>query len=69
MVKPGLPYLDVIKSIKEKFKVPVFAYQVSGEYSMLMSSIKNKLFDKNIMIESLMSFKRAEPSAIVSYLP
>tara|TARA_B100000700_G_C14954374_1_gene813242 strand:- start:191 stop:1195 length:1005 start_codon:yes stop_codon:yes gene_type:complete len=67
MVKPGLPYLDVIKSIKEKFKVPVFAYQVSGEYSMLMSSIKNKLFDKNIMIESLMSFKRAGASAIVSY--
>jgi porphobilinogen synthase len=43
MVKPGMPYLDIIKSIKEKFKIPVFAYQVSGEYSLISNAIKKKL--------------------------
>ena len=67
MVKPGMPYLDVIKLIKEKFKIPVFAYQVSGEYSLLSNAIKKKLVNKNIVFESLMSFKRAGANAIVSY--
>jgi len=67
MVKPGLPYLDVIKSIKENFKIPVFAYQVSGEYSMIIKAIKNNILHKDTIIESLMSLKRAGSSAIVTY--
>ena len=67
MVKPGMPYLDIIKSIKEKFKVPVFAYQVSGEYSLLETGVSKKLIQKNAIYESLISFKRAGANAIVSY--
>ncbi len=67
MVKPGLPYLDIIQKVKENFKIPVFAYQVSGEYSLLKNGIKNKLINENSIIESLMCFKRAGASAIVSY--
>ena len=67
MVKPGLPYLDIIKSIKENFKIPVFAYQVSGEYTMFIRAIKNNILNKEIIFESLMSFKRAGASAIITY--
>ena len=67
MVKPGMPYLDIIKSIKEKFKLPVFAYQVSGEYSLIKNGIKNKIINEDSIIESLISFKRAGASAIVTY--
>ena len=67
MVKPGLPYLDIIKLIKENFKIPVMAYQVSGEYSLLSHGIKKGLFDKSIILESLISFKRSGANAIVSY--
>ena len=67
MVKPGLPYLDIIYKVKENFKIPVFAYQVSGEYSLIKNGIKNKLIDEESIIESLMCFKRAGASAIVSY--
>ena len=67
MVKPGMPYLDIIKSIKENFKIPVFAYQVSGEYSLLSNAINNKILSKEAIFESLMSFKRAGANAIVSY--
>tara|TARA_B100000686_G_scaffold162379_1_gene169949 strand:+ start:34 stop:1032 length:999 start_codon:yes stop_codon:yes gene_type:complete len=67
MVKPALPYLDVIKSVKENFKIPVFAYQVSGEYSMIIKSIKNNLLNKESIIESLMSIKRAGASAMITY--
>ena len=67
MVKPGLPYLDIIKSVKQNFKIPVMAYQVSGEYSLLMNGIKNGLMDKKIVIETLIAFKRAGANAIVSY--
>ena len=67
MVKPGMPYLDIIKSIKEKFKIPVFAYQVSGEYSLLSNAINKKLVNNEVIFESLMSFKRAGANAIVSY--
>ena len=67
MVKPGMPYLDVIKSVKEKFKIPVFAYQVSGEYSLIANSIKRKLVNEDIIFESLVGFKRAGANAIVSY--
>ena len=68
MIKPGLPYLDIIKSIKENFKIPVFAYQVSGEYFMIKNAIKNKIIHKDAIVESLMSFKRSGASAIVTYL-
>ncbi len=67
MVKPGLPYLDIIKKVKENFKIPVLAYQVSGEYSLLEYGIKNNLTDKKIILESLVAFKRAGANAIVSY--
>ncbi len=67
MVKPGLPYLDIIKKVRENFKIPVMAYQVSGEYSLLEHGIKNDLTDRNIILESLVSFKRAGANAIVSY--
>jgi porphobilinogen synthase len=67
MVKPGMPYLDIIKSIKEKFKIPVFAYQVSGEYSLLSNAINKKIIDKNAIYESLIAFKRAGANAIVTY--
>jgi porphobilinogen synthase len=67
MVKPGMPYLDIIKTVKDNFKIPVLAYQVSGEYSLLSNSIKKGLIDKNSVLESLISFKRAGANAIVSY--
>jgi len=67
MVKPGMPYLDIIKSIKEKFKLPVFAYQVSGEYSLIETAIAKKLVNKDAIYESLVAFKRAGANAIVSY--
>jgi len=67
MVKPGMPYLDIIKTVKDNFKIPVLAYQVSGEYSLLSNSIKIGLIDKNSILESLIGFKRAGANAIVSY--
>ena len=67
MVKPGMPYLDIIKLVKDNFKIPVFAYQVSGEYSLIKSGIKNKLVNEEAIFESLISFKRAGASAIVTY--
>ena len=67
MVKPGLPYLDVIKLVKETFKIPVLAYQVSGEYSLLTNGVKKGFVDNDIFLESLISFKRAGANAIISY--
>ncbi len=67
MVKPGLPYLDIIKNIKDSFKIPVFAYQVSGEYSLIKQGIKSKLISDEAIMESLIAFKRAGASAIVTY--
>tara|TARA_B100001248_G_C27317626_1_gene425151 strand:- start:69 stop:1061 length:993 start_codon:yes stop_codon:yes gene_type:complete len=67
MVKPGLPYLDIIQKINNNFRIPVLAYQVSGEYSLIKNGIKNKLISQNSVIESMMSFKRAGASAIVTY--
>jgi len=67
MVKPGMPYLDIIKSVKDNFKIPVLTYQVSGEYSLLSNSIKKGFIDENSILESLISFKRAGANAIVSY--
>ena len=67
MVKPGMPYLDVIKLVKDNFKIPVFAYQVSGEYSLIINGINNNILNEDAIIESLTSFKRAGASAIVTY--
>ena len=67
MVKPGLPYLDIIKAVKDNFKIPVLAYQVSGEYSLISSAINNKILNKDSIYETLLSFKRAGANAIVSY--
>jgi porphobilinogen synthase len=67
MVKPGMPYLDIIKSVKDNFKIPVFAYQVSGEYSLIKNGIKNKLINEDSIMESLIAFKRAGAAAIVTY--
>ena len=67
MVKPGMPYLDVIKLVSDTFKIPVFAYQVSGEYGLIKNGIKKKIISENAIEESLMSFKRAGAYAIVTY--
>ena len=67
MVKPGMPYLDVIKLISDTFKIPVFAYQVSGEYSLIKNGIKKKIISEKAIEESLISFKRAGASVIVTY--
>ena len=67
MVKPGMPYLDIISLIKNTFKVPTFAYQVSGEYSMLKLAINKGWLDSDVMLESLISFKRAGADAILTY--
>ena len=67
MIKPALAYLDVIHVIKETFKIPTFAYQVSGEFSMLKNAINQKWLDNDVMLESLLSIKRAGADAILSY--
>ena len=67
MVKPGMPYLDIIKLVRENFKIPVFAYQVSGEYSLIKNGIKNNILKEEAIYESLISFKRAGASAIITY--
>ena len=68
MVKPGLPYLDVIRAVKDTFKAPTFAYQVSGEYAMLCAAAQNGWLDlDSCMLESLMSFKRAGADGILTY--
>ena len=67
MVKPGLPYIDVIKEVKNKFRIPVLAYQVSGEYALITNGIKNKILSKDAIYEALLSFKRAGANAIITY--
>ena len=67
MVKPGMPYLDVIKAVKDEFKVPTFAYQVSGEYSMLKNSVDSGLLNNDVIKESLLSFKRAGADCVLTY--
>ena len=67
MVKPGMIYLDIIKQIKNNFKVPVLAYQVSGEYFLIKNAIQKKILKDDSIIESLIAFKRAGACAIVTY--
>ena len=68
MVKPGMPYLDVVRRVKDEFGVPTFAYQVSGEYAMLMAAIQNGWLDGDkVILESLLAFKRAGADGILTY--
>jgi porphobilinogen synthase len=67
MIKPGMPYLDILSSVKETFKIPTFAYQVSGEYSMLKLAIEKGWLDKDVILETLVCFKRAGADAILTY--
>ncbi|HJN25212.1 MAG TPA: porphobilinogen synthase, partial [Rhodospirillales bacterium] len=69
MVKPGMPYLDIVRRVKETFGVPTFAYQVSGEYAMLKAAIENGWLDNDkVVLESLMAFKRAGADGILTYM-
>jgi len=68
MVKPGMPYLDVVRRVKERFQVPTFAYQVSGEYAMLKAAAQNGWLDHDaVMLESLLAFKRAGADGVLTY--
>lgn len=68
MVKPGMPYLDVVRRVKDEFGVPTFAYQVSGEYAMLQAAIQNGWLDGDkVILESLLAFKRAGADGILTY--
>ena len=68
IIKPGMPYLDIIQKVKKEFKVPTYAYQVSGEYSMIRGAIDNGWFDEDkIIFESLIAFKRAGCNGIITY--
>jgi porphobilinogen synthase len=68
MVKPGLPYLDIVARVKETFGAPTFAYQVSGEYAMLMAAAQNNWLDgERAMMESLIAFKRAGADGVLTY--
>ena len=67
MVKPGMPYLDIVRRVKEQFAVPTLVYQVSGEYAMLRAAIQNGWLDEKVILESLLAIKRAGADAILSY--
>jgi porphobilinogen synthase len=68
MVKPGMPYLDVVRRVKDEFKVPTFAYQVSGEYAMLQAAFQNGWLDPDkVIMETMMSFKRAGADGVLTY--
>jgi porphobilinogen synthase len=68
MVKPGMPYLDIVRRVKDQFAVPTFVYQVSGEYAMLLAAAQKGWLDKRpVVMESLLSIKRAGADGILSY--
>ena len=67
MVKPGMPYLDIVRRVKDTFKVPTFAYQVSGEYAMMQAAIANGWLTDEVILESLLGFKRAGADGILTY--
>jgi porphobilinogen synthase len=68
MVKPGLPYLDIVRRVKDEFQMPTFAYQVSGEYAMLMAAIQNGWLDGDrVIMENLLAFKRAGADGVLTY--
>ncbi|HPP82424.1 MAG TPA: porphobilinogen synthase, partial [Rubrivivax sp.] len=68
MVKPGLPYLDIVRRVKDEFRMPTFAYQVSGEYSMLEAAARNGWLERDaVMMESLIAFRRAGADGVLTY--
>jgi porphobilinogen synthase len=68
MVKPGMPYLDIVRRVKDEFRVPTFAYQVSGEYAMIKAAAQNGWLDHDkVMMESMMAFKRAGADGVLTY--
>jgi porphobilinogen synthase len=68
MVKPGMPYLDVVRRVKDEFRMPTFVYQVSGEYAMLKAAAGNGWLDHDaVMMESLLAFKRAGANGVLTY--
>jgi porphobilinogen synthase len=67
IVKPGMPYLDVVREVKDTFGVPTFVYQVSGEYAMLAAAIQNGWLSESVIMESLMCFRRAGADGIWTY--
>jgi porphobilinogen synthase len=68
MVKPGMPYLDIVRRVKQEFRVPAFAYQVSGEYAMLEGAARQGWLDGDrVMMESLLGFKRAGADGVLTY--
>ena len=67
MVKPGMPYLDILHRVKDEFKAPTFVYQVSGEYAMHMAAIQNGWLNEAVIMESLVAFKRAGADGILTY--
>jgi len=67
MVKPGMPYLDIVRRVKDEFRVPTFVYQVSGEYAMHMAAIQNGWLSEAVILESLLAFKRAGADGILTY--
>jgi porphobilinogen synthase len=68
MVKPGMPYLDIVRRVKDEFRMPTFVYQVSGEYAMLKAAAQNGWLDGDaVMMESLLGFKRAGADGILTY--
>ncbi len=68
MIKPGLPYLDIVRRVKDEFGVPTYAYQVSGEYAMIKAAVQNGWLDeKKVVLETLLAFKRAGADGILTY--
>jgi len=67
MVKPGMPYLDIVRRVKDTFEVPTMVYQVSGEYTMLRATIEKGWLSEAVIIESLLAMKRAGADAILTY--
>jgi porphobilinogen synthase len=67
MVKPGMPYLDIVRRVKDEFKAPTYAYQVSGEYSMLRGAVDRGWLPESCILEALLAFKRAGADGILTY--
>jgi porphobilinogen synthase len=67
MVKPGMPYLDIVRRVKDQFKAPTYVYQVSGEYSMLRAAVANGWLPESCIMEALLGFKRAGADGILTY--
>ena len=67
MVKPGMPYLDIVRRVRDTFGMPTFVYQVSGEYAMLKGAVERGWLDEKVILESLLGFKRAGADGVLTY--